>query len=838
MLSPLACDDPIYLSDYSKHHTVNGDPSSPAQEKTSPCAPTSQGSNSTHRPPPLTVNRAIIFALFLAFCFFLALPLAQAADTLSANQTLRDGQTLVSSGQVFEFGFFSPNKSSARYLGIWYKNIPLQVSWVANRNNPITNFSAELALSSQGSVSLRNGFMNYWSVTPAGAVNEPFLRLQDNGNLVLSDESASDGSGDYLWQSFDNITDTLLPEMKLGWNLRTDLKWNMTSLASESDPLSGQYTQKQYRWGPWNGERFSGSNELKANEVFNPMFISSPKERFIVTPEGAIQYLAWMNNQWTNLITLQRDYCDTYGICGPYGTCSYDGNCRCLKGFRKNNSSPLDCTSGCSRVWNLSCGNGDGFVKYKSLKLSDNSRLYRNSSLNLEECESECLKNCSCMAFTRVDVHGNGGDCLLWFADLVDMKNYPSGGDVIYIRMAKVEIHAIARAKRRRRIVIAIGTSVSTVCGMLILAFIGWYALRRRKERMIAEYLNYRDSGDGGPDEDLELPLLDIASVADATNNFSFQNKVGQGGFGEVYKGVLPTGQDVAVKRLSLNSGQGLKEFKNEVILIAKLQHRNLVKLLGCCIHGDERMLIYEYLPNKSLDHHLFDPIRRKLLAWKTRFSIIMGIARGLLYLHEDSRLRIIHRDLKPSNILLDSEMNPKISDFGIAKTFTVENAGEMTNRIVGTYGYMSPEYAMKGHFSVKSDMFSFGVLLLEIVSGHKNWGFYHPDHDLNLVGHAWKLWTEGNALGLVDVLMEEECPLKEVLRCIQVGLLCVQQRPEDRPTMSSVVLMLGSETSDVPQPKEPGFSAESFAMSTDSSSSVKILNFSNDVTITALQSR
>ncbi|KAK3433260.1 hypothetical protein EUGRSUZ_D00922 [Eucalyptus grandis] len=631
--------------------------------------------------------------------------------------------------------------------------------------------------------------MNYWSVIPAGAVDEPFLRLLDNGNLVLSDASASDGSGDYLWQSFDNITDTLLPEMKLGWNLRTGLKRNMTSWASEANPSSGQYTfsleppdapqlilwkgsQKEFRWGPWNGERFSGSNEFKANAVFNPMFISSPEEvyytytvvdnstlsRFIVTPEGAIQYLAWLDNQWTNLVTLQRDYCDNYGTCGPYGIC-YDstvGNCRCLKGFRRNDSNPLDWTGGCSRTWNLSCGNGDGFVKYKGLKLPDNSRLLGNRSSNLEECERECLKNCSCMAFTRVDVHGNGGDCLLWFADLVDMKNYPSGGDVIYIRMAKAEIDAIARAEKRRRIVIAVGISVSTVCGLLILTFIGQYALRRRKERRRV----YRDSGDGGPEEDLELPLLDIVAVADATNNFSFQNKVGQ------------------------------------------------------------------------------DPIKRKLVTWKTRFSIIMGIARGLLYLHEDSRLRIIHRDLKPSNILLDSEMNPKISDFGIAKTFTVENAGEMTNRIVGTYGYMSPEYAMKGHFSVKSDVFSFGVLLLEIVSGHKNWGFYHPDHNLNLVGHAWKLWTEGNAFGLVDVLMEEEFPLKEVLRCIQVGLLCVQQRPEDRPTMSSVVLMLGSETSDVPQPKEPGFSAESFAMSTDSSSSVKILNFSNDVTITALQSR
>ncbi|KAK3433483.1 hypothetical protein EUGRSUZ_D01374 [Eucalyptus grandis] len=500
----------------------------------------------------------MIFALFLAMCCFLASPLAQAADTLSANQTLRDGQTLVSSGQVFEFGFLSPNKSSARYLGIWYKNIPLQVTWVANRNNPITDSSAELALSSQGSVSLRNGLMNYWSVIPAGAVDEPFLRLLDNGNLVLSDASASDSSGDYLWQSFDNITNTLLPEMKLGWNLRTGLKQNMTSWASEADPSSGQYTfsleppdapqlilwegsQKQFRWGPWNGERFSGSNEFKANAVFDPMFISSPEEvyytytvvdnstlsRFIVTPEGAIQYLAWLDNQWTNLVTLQRDYCDNYGECGPYGTC-YDstvGNCRCLKGFRRNDSNPLDWTGGCSRTWNLSCGNGECFVKYKGLKLPDNSRLLGNRSSNLEEC----LKNCSCMAFTRVDVHGNGGDCLLWFGDLVDMKNYPSGGDVIHIRMAKAEIDAIARAKRRRRIAIAVGISVSTVCGMLILAFIGRYALQRRKERRRATYSVYRDSGDGGPEEDLELPLLDIVAVADATNNFSFQNKVGQG---------------------------------------------------------------------------------------------------------------------------------------------------------------------------------------------------------------------------------------------------------------------------------------------------------------------
>ncbi|XP_077245928.1 uncharacterized protein LOC143885616 [Tasmannia lanceolata] len=345
---------------------------------------------------------------------------------------------------------------------------------------------------------------------------------------------------------------------------------------------------------------------------------------------------------------------------------------------------------------------------------------------------------------------------------------------------------------------------------------------------------NFREDEEVGPD----IPFFDLGIIADATENFSDSNKLGQGGFGPVYKGELPEGKMIAVKRLSKSSGQGLEEFKNEVILIAKLQHRNLVRLLGYCIQGDEKLLIYEYMHNKSLDSFLFDRYRCKLLQWERRFIIILEIARGLLYLHQDSRLRIIHRDLKPSNILLDKEMNAKISDFGMARIFGGNQTEANTNRVVGTYGYMSPEYASHGLFSVKSDVFSFGVILLEIISGKKNTSFYHSEHALTLLAHAWQLWIEDKGLDLMDTALSEACNTSEVLKCIQVGLLCVQEEATDRPTMASVVTMLVSENASLPMPKKPAFVMGSLP-NMESSSSRLLANCSlNEVTNTTVQGR
>ncbi|XP_039164578.1 G-type lectin S-receptor-like serine/threonine-protein kinase At1g11330 isoform X2 [Eucalyptus grandis] len=304
-----------------------------------------------------------------------------------------------------------------------------------------------------------------------------------------------------------------------------------------------------------------------------------------------------------------------------------------------------------------------------------------------------------------------------------------------------------------------------------------------------------------------KLQTFGYATLRAATDNFSSENKIGEGGFGPVYKGKLPKGREIAIKRLSKTSNQGPEEFKNEVMLAVSLQHVNLVRLLGFCTDREEKMLVYEYMPNKSLDFYLFDPIRKYLLDWVTRVHIIEGITQGLLYLHEYSNFTIIHRDLKASNVLLDDEMNPKISDFGMARIFKKDDVEANTSQIVGTYGYVPPEYVRKGIYSMKYDVYSFGVLLLQIISGKRTSCYYGLNENLNLLEYAYEQWKDDKCMEFVDPSLDDSSSSCKLLRCMRVALLCVQAKPGDRPSMLEVSSMLKNEFSAVNFPKKPAFS-------------------------------
>ncbi|KAI3445255.1 hypothetical protein Pfo_001920 [Paulownia fortunei] len=741
--------------------------------------------------------------LCAALCVLTILEVSLGADTLSPNQTLADGEVLISPNHIFELGFFSPGTSRSRFLGTWYKATPDIIVWVANRENPIVGSQGVLTLDKNGTLVLRTAQSTViLSSNSSRSTPSPILQLLDTGNLVLIEKSTTEER--YIWQSFDYPSDTRLPGMRMVQNPDGGLDKYLTSWKSADDPSTGDFvyrienhglsqmiismgTKKRYRTGPWNGRFFTGlpmssDQAFKSETVFingRLIYLSDPYSnsfsmRLTMNYSGLLQRYI-MNEQrddWSLLFSVPADSCDNYGWCGPNGICkNYKATpCECLRGFMPKSQkewSIFNWTSGCTRAVPLDCQKEDGFLRVERIKFPDPLNFRLNTSMSMGECHDECLKNCNCTAYADPHFSNESSGCLMWFGDLIDVSEFT--GEVsmepsIYIRVLISELDSNKKRKGLAKIMLI---AIACGFGLLVLSLVsGSILLRMRRKRQALKKKR----------EDLELPLFDLATIATATNNFSGENRIGEGGFGPLYKGNLSAEQVIAVKRMSRTSGQGPEEFKNEVILIAKLQHRNLVRILVCCIEGEEKMLIYEYMQNKSLDYFIFN--RSALLTWPKRFDIIMGIARGLLYLHRDSRLKIIHRGLKTSNILLDENLNARISDFGLARMLEGDQTTARTRRVVGTYGYMAPEYVFDGNFSIKSDVFSMGVVILEIVSGKKNRSLRHPAYHHNLLEQA----------------------------CIQVGLLCVQNLAEDRPVMASVLLMLSTEDTALPRPKKPGF--------------------------------
>ncbi|KAL5564418.1 hypothetical protein UlMin_028362 [Ulmus minor] len=276
-----------------------------------------------------------------------------------------------------------------------------------------------------------------------------------------------------------------------------------------------------------------------------------------------------------------------------------------------------------------------------------------------------------------------------------------------------------------------------------------------------------------------------------ATENFSQANKIGQGGFGSVYKGVFKDGTVAAVKVLSADSRQGVREFLTEIDVIAKAEHDNLVKLYGCCVEGNERILVYGYLENNSLAQTLLGSSHSSIqFDWQTRRKICIGVAQGLAFLHEEVRPHIIHRDIKASNILLDKDLSPKISDFGLAKLIP-PNLTHVSTRVAGTAGYLAPEYAIRGQVTRKADIYSFGVLLVEIVSGRCNTNKRLPAKEQYLLERAWDLYERGQLWELVDTSLTGDVNIDEASKFLKIALLCTQDMPKLRPMMSTIVEML-----------------------------------------------
>uniref|UniRef100_F6I1Y9 non-specific serine/threonine protein kinase n=1 Tax=Vitis vinifera TaxID=29760 RepID=F6I1Y9_VITVI len=643
-------------------------------------------------------------------------------------------------------------------------------------------------------------------------------QLLDTGNLVL----IQNGDKRVVWQGFDYPTDNLIPHMKLVLDRRASFNRFLTSWKSPTDPGTGknsfeinaskspqlclyQGSERLWRTGHWNGLRWSGVPTMMHNMIINTSFLNNQDEisymfvmanasvlsRMTVELDGYLQRYTWQETEgkWFSFYTCPRDRCDRYGRCGPNSNCDNsrtEFECTCLTGFEPK--SPRDWflkdgSAGCLRKEGAKvCGNGEGFVKMEGAKPPDTSVARVNMNMSLETCREGCLKECSCSGYAAANVSGSGSGCLSWHGDLVDTRVFPEGGEDLYVRVDSENQKQSKGflAKKGMMAILVVGATVI----MILLVSTFWFLRKKMKgnqTKILMAHLsllsNVYSPGAKEHDEsrtNFELQFFDLNTIAAATNNFSSKNELGCGGFGSVYKVVS---------------------------------------------HSQ----IYE--------------TKKSLLDWRKRFEIIVGIARGILYLHEDSRLRIIHRDLKASNVLLDAKMFPKISDFGLVRIFRGNQMEGNTNRVVGTYGYMSPEYAMEGLFSTKSDVYSFGVLLLEIITGRKNSTYYREGPSISLVGNVWNLWEEGKALDIIDPSLEKSYPTDEVLSHIQIGLLCVQESVTDRPTMLTIIFMLGN-NSTLPFPKRPAFISKTTHKSEDLSSSGEGLLSVNNVTVTVLQPR
>ncbi|XP_057812651.2 G-type lectin S-receptor-like serine/threonine-protein kinase At2g19130 [Cryptomeria japonica] len=746
-------------------------------------------------------------------------------DTLLMGGSLAGNQTITSKNGTFTLGFFSPRGTSNWYVGIWYARMSPKVTvWVANRDNPVRSVPGVLKFSSEGRLRLfdREG-RSVWS-TDVG-LKGSWAMITDPGNFIMLGHGHN--KSEIVWESFAHPGDTWLPGMKMwkgmkltSWKSSVDPAIGLFSFEMDKSPGKTDmvlvYNNSVTYWssGEWTGSYFANIPEGEAytQKIFIFSFVRvSPSRinyqfrvitwghiltgRVVLNEKGELKIYLWMDDDaWNEAWSSHRGQCSEHDICGAYGLCNLNDVCSCIEGFIPKQYTQGLLSSGCARRRTLHCsitaGTTDGFLESKNRNLPEEGAVSYNNESTLQGCRTVCLNNCSCTAFSFVI--SDLPVCRLWFGDLFIMR-VSSDNQSIFIRLAVSELPpSMSSRSDKTPVVLIVLLSVVAflvVSSLLFGAFLMWKRRRLRKK---------------GLEEDvpISLKMFTYKELRIATENF--KHKLGSGAFGSVFKGTLPDSTLVAVKRLECSAGAE-KQFRGEINTIGRIQHVNLVKLWGFCVEGSRRLLVYAYMPNGSLNSFLFceeGEAETVLLDWKTRFEIALGTARGLVYLHEECKDRIIHCDIKPENILLDGDFSPQIADFGLAKLVGRDFSRVLTTTR-GTRGYLAPEWISGLPITSKVDVYSFGMTLLEILSGRRNLDLkveksrlYFPTWALSQIGG-------GNIIGVVDVRIASEANIEEVRRAAVVAGLCIQDDENRRPSMGEVVRILEG-TMEAPVPEIP----------------------------------
>ncbi|XP_042467143.1 G-type lectin S-receptor-like serine/threonine-protein kinase At2g19130 [Zingiber officinale] len=779
---------------------------------------------------PSNASATSFFLLFYTLSLFLLsfTSAATSTDTISAQHSLTGNHTITSGVGTFVLGFFAPPGSGGNYyIGIWYGQVSvLTPAWVANRVTPVTDPTmSELKISNDGNLVLLDQFKSIiWStnVTAISSSNSTVAVILDNGNLQLRDGS---NSSLVFWQSFDHPTDTWLPGAKLGFNKITKRSQHLTSWKNKVDPSPGIFTfemdptgsfQYLFLWnlsriywasGLWNGHEFSSVTETPSNYRDDMQVVNHTDEIYITYTEGASnltsrlvldydsgqnQVLVWMeiSKSWMLVWSRPRSKCTVYAVCGPFGSCSdftITAFCNCVKGFRIKSQTDWDLgdrSQGCERKTGLQCSGlnndsadseKDGFFEMPNVRLPDNPNTLATVA-SREGCELACLSNCSCSAYSY-----NGSGCFVWHGGLLNLQEQYNQSDAgtLYLRLAASELQYSERNKKRVVRLVIISVTVLAILFSSVPAIL--IVVKKRETRRMIEKARATQS---------HLVSFTYSELQQATRKFS--TKLGRGGFGSVFKGSLPGSNDIAVKKLE-GLCQGEKQFRTEVSTVGRIQHVNLVRLLGFCSQGSKRLLVYEFMSNGSLDSHLFHNAPSSHLNWKTRYQIAIGIARGIAYLHEQCRECIIHCDIKPENILLDASFKPKVADFGLAKLMGRDFSRVLTT-LRGTKGYLAPEWITGVAITAKADVYSYGMVLLEIISGRRNLEqtIAEEDDTRYFPTFAASKMNEGDAAGVLDSkLGPEEVNMEELDRACKIACWCIQDDERCRPTMGQVVQVL-----------------------------------------------